>query len=65
MRQPGESIPRGGIQTEEWSFSLQLLHAAFPDVTDNSILYLILSILNLDIVNYCLIQNDINRYTPE
>lgn len=29
--------------------------------SDNSILYLILSLLGLGIVNYCLMQNDINE----
>lgn len=30
--------------------------------TDNSILYLILALIGLGIVNYCLIQSEINRY---
>lgn len=32
---------------------------------DNSILYLILSIFGLGIVNYCLIQNDLNKLIVE
>ena len=54
-----------GIYMFYWMYQINEAFQVFPDVTDNSILYLILSILNLDIVNYCLIQNDINRYTPE
>ena len=34
-------------------------------VADNSVLYLILSIFGLGIVNYCLIQNDLNKFTNE
>lgn len=35
-------------------------------IADNSILYLILSIFGLGIVNYCLIQSDLNKFaTPE
>ena len=31
-------------------------------ISDNSVLYLILSIFGFDIVNYCLIQSDLNRF---
>lgn len=31
-------------------------------VSDNSVLYLILMLLGLGIVNFCLIQNDLNRF---
>lgn len=31
-------------------------------IADNSVLYLILSIFGLGIVNYCLIQNDLNKF---
>lgn len=31
-------------------------------VSDNSLLYLILSIIGLGIVNYCLMQNDLNKF---
>ena len=31
-------------------------------VSDNSILYLILSIIGLCIVNYCLMQSDLNKF---
>jgi hypothetical protein len=33
------------------------------DIADNSILYLILSLFGLAIVNYCLIQNDLNKFS--
>lgn len=32
------------------------------DISDNSVLYLILSILGFAIVNYCLMQNDLNKF---
>lgn len=31
------------------------------DISDNSVLYLVLAIFGLSIVNYCLIQSDLNR----
>ena len=31
-------------------------------VSDNSLLYLILSIIGLGIVNYCLMQSDLNKF---
>lgn len=31
-------------------------------ISDNSVLYLILSIFGFDIINYCLIQSDLNRF---
>ena len=30
--------------------------------TDNSVLYLILVLVGLSIVNYCLIQDELNKY---
>ena len=33
--------------------------------SDNSVLYVILQIFGLGIVNYCLIQNDINNMATE
>lgn len=32
-------------------------------INDNSVLYLVLSIFGLGLVNYCLIQSDLNRFT--
>ena len=34
-------------------------------IADNSILYLILSIFGLGIVNYCLIQSDLNKFATQ
>lgn len=31
-------------------------------IDDNSIIYLLLSIFGLSLVNYCLIQNDLNKF---
>ncbi len=31
-------------------------------IADNSVLYLVLSIVGLGIVNYCLIQSDLNKF---
>lgn len=31
-------------------------------IVDNSVLYLILAIFRLDVVNYCLIQSDLNKF---
>ena len=31
-------------------------------INDNSVLYLVLSIFELGLVNYCLIQSDLNRF---
>lgn len=33
------------------------------EITDNSILYLVLSIFGLAIINYCLVQSDLNKFT--
>lgn len=33
------------------------------DIADNSVLYLVLSIFGFSIVNYCLIQNDLNKFS--
>lgn len=33
------------------------------DISDNSILYLLLSIFGFSIVNYCLIQSDLNKFS--
>ena len=35
------------------------------DVSDNSILYIVLSLFGLGIVNYCLIQNDLNKFADK
>lgn len=35
------------------------------NISDNSILYLVLSIFGLSIVNYCLIQSDLNKFAND
>ncbi len=35
------------------------------DISDNSVLYIVLAILGLGIVNYCLMQSDLNRFANE
>lgn len=32
------------------------------NISDNSILYIILSIFGLGFVNYCIMQNDLNKF---
>lgn len=32
------------------------------DISDNSVVYLLLSIFGFSIINYCLIQNDLNKF---
>lgn len=55
-----------GIYTIYWNYKMgQKMHEAGKrygiEIADNSVLYLILSIFGLGIVNYCLIQSDLNR----
>lgn len=57
-----------GIYGIYWAYKMgQKLHTAGEKhnkpIGDNSILYLILSIFGLGIVNYCLMQNDLNRFS--
>ncbi len=74
----GENNPSGGvallltivtcgIYSFFWNYKMgQKLYNAGKmhnkEISDNSVLYLILSIFGLSIVNYCLIQNDLNRF---
>ena len=74
----GESTPSGvmafiyslitcGIYTFFWNYKMgQKLYAAGrshgKEIADNSVLYLVLSLFGLSIVNYCLIQNDLNKF---
>ena len=55
-----------GIYKFYWNYQMgkKLCEAkdkAGLNATDNSVLYLILSIFQLDIVNYCLIQSELNE----
>lgn len=56
-----------GIYRLYWNYKMgQKLYLAGKKynlpISDNSVLYLILAIFSLDIVNYCLIQSDLNRF---
>ncbi|MBD9085341.1 DUF4234 domain-containing protein [bacterium] len=56
-----------GIYRLYWNYKMgQKLYLAGKKynlpISDNSVLYLILTIFGLDIVNYCLIQSDLNRF---
>lgn len=57
-----------GIYYLYWSYrmgqlSYQAKNKAGSSGSDNSVLYLILSIFGLSIVNFCLIQSDINEFS--
>lgn len=55
------SILTCGIYDYYWSYKMGKAMRVLPGAEDNSILYLVLSILGLGIVNYCIMQSDINR----
>lgn len=57
-----------GIYGIYWNYKMgQKLFAAGQkynkQINDNSILYLILSIFGFAIINYCLMQNDLNKFS--
>lgn len=57
-----------GIYFYYWNYKMgQKLHQAGQKynkpIGDNSIVYLLLSIFGLSIVNYCIIQSDLNRFS--
>ena len=59
-----------GIYTFYWNYKMgkQLYDAGKRhgrDISDNSILYLILSLLGLGIVSYCLLQSDLNKFADK
>lgn len=59
-----------GIYTLYWNYKMgKKMHEAGVrygrQVDDNSVLYLILSILGLGIVNYIMIQNDLNKFASQ
>ena len=74
----GENTPSGGtallltlitcgLYSIYWNYKMgQKMYNAGKmhnkDINDNSILYLILSLVGFAIVNYCLIQNDLNKF---
>ena len=59
-----------GIYGYYWNYKMgkKLYEAgknANVDIADNSVLYIVLSVLGLAIVNYCLIQADLNKLVQE
>ena len=56
-----------GIYTFYWNYKMgKTVYEAGrkygKNISDNSVLYLVLSLFGLSIVNYCLIQNDLNSF---
>lgn len=74
----GEATPSGamailytlitcGIYSFFWNYKMgQKMHEAGKkhgkEIADNSVLYLVLSLFGLSIVNFCLIQSDLNKF---
>lgn len=59
-----------GIYGIYWNYKLgKMLYQAKVkkemNATDNSILYLILSVFGLAIINYCLIQSELNEFATQ
>lgn len=59
-----------GIYTFYWNYKMgEKMYKAGKkynkDISDNGVLYLILAIFGLSIVNYCLIQSDLNRFSKD
>ena len=57
-----------GIYTYYWNYKIgQKMYQAGQmhgkDIADNSVIYLILSLVGFGIVNYCLIQSDLNKFS--
>lgn len=64
------SIITCGIYMFYWNYKMgkKLYEAGKEhnvDISDNSVLYIVLAVLGLSIVNYCLIQNDLNKFAQE
>lgn len=62
------SILTCGIYTIYWYYKMgqKLFEAGKKhdmNISDNSIVYLVLSLVGLGIVNYCLMQNDLNKFS--
>ena len=58
------SIVTCGIYSIYWHYKMGKAFSVLPGASDNSVLYLVLSLLGFGIVNYCLMQNDINKAYP-
>lgn len=59
------SIVTCGIYSIFWAYKMGKAYMAINGGADNSILYLILSIIGFNIINCALIQNDINNAYPQ
>lgn len=53
-----------GVYTIYWHYKMGKALTAINGGADNSVLYLVLSLFGLSIVNFCLMQNDINNAFP-
>lgn len=53
-------LPFLGFYLTERKFAAGCAEKGFPH-NDNAVLYLILGLLGLGIVNYCMMQNDLNK----
>ena len=53
-----------GIYGIYWNYKngQKLYEAGNKDIQDNSVLYLVLSLFGLQIVSYCFMQNDLNKF---
>ena len=61
------SLVTCGIYTHFWAYQMgkalsQTRTKTGKPFTDNSVLYLVLNIFGLGIVNYCLMQSEVNEY---
>ena len=59
-----------GIYNFYWNYKMgkkmyEAGKAQNVDIADNSVLYIILAVLGLSIVNYCIIQTDLNKLAQE
>lgn len=57
-----------GIYAFYWNYKMgkKMYNAGVKygkNIDDNSVLYLVLSLFGLTVVNYCLIQNDLNKFS--
>ncbi len=58
------SIVTCGIYGIYWNYKMGKTFAVIPGASDNSLLYILLSIFGLGIVNFCIMQSDVNRAYP-
>lgn len=57
-----------GIYTIYWNYKMgKKMYEAGErynkEISDNSVIYLVLSLFGFSIINYCLIQNDLNKFS--